>query len=378
MYSTQLFQRISLIVFLLAMSSTSIFAQDAGQTIIKRGPIGHDYYGAGQSVYLGGAINGDAVIAGQRLTIDGPVSGDVLAAGESITLNGEVQDDVRAAGRLVLINAGIGDHVVAAAESLTLGPKSKVGGWAWLAGRQVEVLGQVGQDLRAAGEEVIIAGVIKGNVTVMAERVRVLDGAVIHGDLNVQSPTPPKIADGAHIMGSVKHIPMPKVEPVPVLKVIFIVGLLTTLGLMLTGIVYFLLFPHFSVQSARHIEQVPLACLGLGFLVLFFTPLVIALLFATGIGVLLGILLAAAYLLMVVSGGLTGAIYVSDVALRRLFKKAEAGKGLRVLMLIGAFVLLGLVQIIPLLGGLAVFLLSMMGIGALKYQFWRDYKVEKG
>jgi hypothetical protein len=67
-------------------------------------------------------------------------------------------------------------------------------------------------------------------------------------------------------------------------------------------------------------------------------------------------------------------VYVSDVALRRVFKKESAGKGAMVLALIGAFIVLGLVQVIPFLGSLAVLLLMVMGIGALKYQFWQQYK----
>jgi hypothetical protein len=37
-------------------------------------------------------------------------------------------------------------------------------------------------------------------------------------------------------------------------------------------------------------------------------------------------------------------------------------------------VVLGLVQLIPLLGSLVVFVLMVMGIGALKYQFWQQYR----
>ena len=118
----------------------------------------------------------------------------------------------------------------------------------------------------------------------------------------------------------------------------------------------------------------PLITLGLGFAVLFITPLLIVLLFSLGFGFLLGILLAAAYLLMLVLGGMTGVVYLSDVTLRRLFKKETAGKGVMVLTLIGAFILLALVQIIPLIGSLVVVLLTVMGIGALKYQFWQRYQ----
>lgn len=368
-------QALSLILlFLAGVTLTTLQAQDAGQTVIKREPIEHDYYAAGETVHIAGPVNGDVVIAGQRLTIDGPVSEDVIAAGEVVNLNSDIGDDVRAAGRVVQVNATVADHLVAAGETVTLGPQSRIGSWAWLAGRRIEVLGQVGQQLKVGGNEVIIAGEIGGEVTVMAERVRVLDEAVIKGSLRVQSHNPPEIASGARILGDVTHLPMPEVEPLPVVKLILLVGLVYLAGLMLTGIVYYLMFPHFSIAAARQIELAPLPSLGLGFAVLFLGPLVIFLLFATGVGFLLGILFAAAYFLMVVTGGLTGVIYVSDVALRRLFKKEAVGKGLMVLTLIGVFLVLGLVQLIPLLGSLAVFLLTVLGIGALKYQFWQQYR----
>ena len=374
MRKSRFIQVTSLIGLVLGLTLTTLLAQEAGQTVIKRDPIEHDFYAAGETVHIAGPVSGDVVIAGQRLTLDGPVSEDVIAAGEIVTINGNVGDDIRAAGRVVQINGDVADHIVAAGETVTLGPLAKVGSWAWLAGRKIEVLGQVGQQLKIGGEEVIIAGQIMGQVDIMAEHVRILDEALIQGSLRVQSPNPPEIAAGAIIRGDVTHLPMPEVEPAPVLQVVALVGLLFTVGLIITGIVYFLLFPHFSVSAARQIEQAPLVSLGLGFLVLLVGPLVILLLFTLGITILLGILLATAYFLMVVIGGLTGVIYLSDVTLRRLFNKATPGKGLMVLSLIGAFIVLGLVQLIPLLGSLAVFLLSVLGIGALKYQFIQQYR----
>lgn len=373
MRNSRWLQAVTLVVLALGIPLSALLAQDAGQTIIKRDPIDHDFYAAGQTVHLIGPVTGDATIAGQRLTIDGRVTGDINAAGELVNLNGDVDDDIRVAGRLVQINGSVGDHIVAAGETLTISATTRVGGRAWLAGRQIEVFGRIGGQLKAAGEEVIIAGEIDGPVEITAESVKILPGAVLHGSLRVQSPNPPQIAEGATIMGDVKHLPVPKMEHAPLLKVALFAGLMASLSLILTGIVYYLLFPRFSISTARQIEQVPLASLGLGFAVLLLTPLVIVILFSLGISFLLGLLLAAAYLLMVVTGGLTGVVYVTDVALRRILKKESAGKGITVLILIVAFILLGLVQLIPLLGSLLVFVLTVMGIGALKYRLWQQY-----
>ena len=374
MRRSQLLQPVGLILFfLVGFSLTTLLAQEVGETVIKREPIDHDFYAAGETVTIAGPVNGDVVIAGQRLTIDGPVAQDVIAAGEIVSINADVGDDVRAAGRVVQLNAAVADHMVAAGETVTISPQARVGNWAWLAGQKIEVLGDVGQNLKVTGNEVIIAGKIGGNVEVMAEKVRVLDGAVINGSLKVQG-NPPAVAAGARVLGGVTQVPMPTVEPAPIVKAVILVGFMWIVGLVLAGIVYYLMFPNWSVATARQIGQVPLQSLGLGFLVLIVGPLFIILLFATGIGFLLGILMVAAYLVMVVTGGFTGVIYLADVALVRLFKKEKAGKGIMILTLIGAFIVLGLVQLIPLLGSLAVFLLTVLGIGAIKYQFWQQYQ----
>jgi cytoskeletal protein CcmA (bactofilin family) len=347
----------------------------AGEMLLERDPIPRDFYGAAATIHISGAVTGDLVLAGQHVTVEGPVSEDVIVAGEIVTLIGNVGDDVRAAGRVVRLTAEVGDHMVAAGERVTLSPEAKIGSWAWLAGAQVEVLGQIGQQLKAAGQEVIIAGEIGGDVEIMAEEVRILDTAVIHGSLTVRSQDKPEIAAGARILGEITHAPIPEIiEPAPVVGAVLLVGVVYLLGLILTGIVYFLMFPQFSVTTARHIEQVPLASLGLGFLVLIVGPVVIVLLFSLGVGFLLGIVLAAAYLIMLIAGGLTGVIYISDVAQRRLFKKDTVGKGRMVLSILGAFVVLLLVQLIPFIGSLATFLLTVMGIGALKYQFMKQYQ----
>jgi predicted permease len=113
--------------------------------------------------------------------------------------------------------------------------------------------------------------------------------------------------------------------------------------------------------------------LGIGVAVLFATPFVVLLLFVTVIGVLVALPLLAWYLVSLLGGFLTGVIFVGDAGLRLMGKDESATRGMRVLSIVVALVALVLIQIIPVLGGLAVFVLFLLGLGALQLQVWRSY-----
>ena len=65
---------------------------------------------------------------------------------------------------------------------------------------------------------------------------------------------------------------------------------------------------------------------------------------------------------------------MADSGLRMIGKRESVSRGLRSVAIIVAIVVLGIVQLIPLLGVLIVFLLLLFGLGALNLNTWRVYK----
>jgi cytoskeletal protein CcmA (bactofilin family) len=343
-------------------------AQEAGEVVIKRGTIKDDLYVAGRSVDVHAQVQGDVVAAGERVSIDQLVTGDVMAAGESVTISAQVQDDVRAAGRTVTIAGSVTGHVVAAGETVTIAPAATIGGWAWLAGREVNMSGRVGRELKVAAQTVIVAGEVAGDVELMAEEIRILASARINGSLIYRSENEPHIADGAEIAGDIIAKPALYNEPEGRGA-----GFIFLAALAVAAIVYVLVFPAFSVAAGAGLRRSPLSALGIGVAVLFATPFVVLLLFVTVIGVLVALPLLAWYLVSLLGGFLTGVIFVGDAGLRLMGKDESATRGMRVLFIVVALVALVLIQIIPVLGGLAVFVLFLLGLGALQLQVWRSY-----
>ncbi|MGF1760979.1 polymer-forming cytoskeletal protein [Photobacterium sagamiensis] len=349
---------------------TALQAQVMGETVLIRAPVEHDLYTAGRHIEILAEVKGDLVAAGQVINVTDTVNGDVIAAAEIINLRAKVLDDVRAAGRRVIVSGEVGDHMVAAGENVTLESGSRIGSWAWLAGESVRVSGQVGGELKAAARHVIISGEVMGDVELIAEQIEILDGAHLHGDLIWRSEQPPKLGDDAVIDGRIIERPLPEhMEQdgtVPLAAFTFF-----AVSLMTTGVVLYLLFPRVTDQAMVMLHSQPWLCLGLGVMVLITTPLIIMLLFVTTIGSLLALGLLASYLVMILVAVVTGIFAVGDLGLRLTGKRETAGKGLLILSFLIAIILLGLLQLIPIVGGVIKLAVVLFGLGGLALTAYR-------
>lgn len=360
--------RWKLFALLFMVSAGPLLAQDAGEVVIKRGTIEDDVYAAGRRVEVVAHVQGDVVAAGQYVSIDQVVAGDILAAGETVAIRAQVGDDVRAAGRTVTLTGPVAGHVVAAGETIDIAPAVTIGGWAWLAGREVSMAGNVAGELKVAGQTVIISGKVGSDVEVMAEEIRILDGAVIDGNLVYRSNSEPDIADGARIAGDTISKPLPYEEPEG--KGAGVVFLFT---LLVAAIAYYLLFPVFSMAGVDVLRGTPLTAVGVGVTVLFATPFIILLLFITLIGGLVALPLLAGYLVSLLLGFLSGVIFVGDAGLRLAGRADTAGKGMRAVSFAIALAAILLLQLVPVLGAMAMFALFVFGLGAFHMQLWRAY-----
>ena len=359
-------------VFIMALTSSLVFANDVGERVVKRGVIDDDIYLAGGEVELAATVKGDVVAAGGELDLDGEIQGDVMAAGGKLTLRSHVSDDARLAGGEVSVLGSVGDDVLVAGGRLRLGRDAKIGGRVWLSGGDIRVDSDIAQELRAMGGRVRINGKIQGDVYVRAEKIDIDADAVIHGNLYTQGPHAAHIAKGARIDGEVRHTRV-EVSMAPIIGGLIIAALVLLLSLMLTGVVLYLIFPRFTESCARSLREAPWPSLGFGLAVFAGAPVVITILFSTGVGVGLALLLLAAYLIMLLLGYLTGAFFVGAAGLRLLGKKSP-GKAAHVVALCVALLVLIIVQLIPLLGILIFWLVLLAGIGALKRQMFLAYQ----
>jgi len=365
-------RQLFLIALLAAAIPTVLVGQEAGDSVLVRENIGEDFYAAGNKVVLEGDVSGDAVLAGGTVLITGAVSEDVIAAGGTVTILGDVGDDLRVAGGQVTLAASVADHAVISGGEVEVGENATINSWAWLAGGEVEMNGWVTGDLKIAAGEAEISGRVDGDVEIVAGEIEIEDGAVINGDLIWRSEEEPDIADGAEITGE-----LIEGEPIEgfdfdredsgsglfgLLSMIFCAGLFyTVFNIRLDR-----LFSDFVSQPGRSL------LLGLGVLVI--TPVLAALFFATAIGWLLGLLILAAYGLMVITGALTGISLTARWGLDRFRQMPDPSLGMVWLAIAALAVVITILYWIPLLGGVAATAILLLGIGSVAGELYREVR----
>jgi hypothetical protein len=141
-------------------------------------------------------------------------------------------------------------------------------------------------------------------------------------------------------------------------------ALLFVAAFAIAGLVLYLLFPGAAARAAEEVRRRPLLDAALGFGILIGTPFAVVLLFVTGVGWLLGLVLLVLYVASLTTGGLIGSYALTEMALAAA-RKSATSKVVHALALVGVIVLVGVLQAVPVLGWLLALLLLLWGLGAI-------------
>jgi hypothetical protein len=151
-------------------------------------------------------------------------------------------------------------------------------------------------------------------------------------------------------------------------------GLFVVLSLIVSAALWYLLFPRFALATAHSVQESPWMNLGLGFAVLAAGPLVVLLLLVSLVGVWLGLIALALYLVLLLLGYLTGALFVAERGLRVARPTGDHGRWWVIGALAATLILLALLRLVPAVGALVSFALMLLGLGALTRALWRQYR----
>ncbi|HVQ12197.1 MAG TPA: hypothetical protein VMS40_01350 [Vicinamibacterales bacterium] len=316
-----------------------------------------DVHAAGRTVHIQNEVAGDVAAAGAEVTIDGPVNGYVMSAGRSVTLDGRVGNDVWAAGETVTVDSPVGNNAMIAGRNVSLGRNAVIGHDARLAGNTVTAEGRVERNLDIGAETARIGADIGGTVSARADRVSVLPGAVIRGDLVVRANQPPEISPQAQVMGQVRF------EDATRSRWIAWPGqwLFLFLGLLILGLAALAFAPAWPVRVAGTMRTQTRASILSGLFMLVVIPIAIASLAVTLIGIPLAIVMFAFYVATLLLAGVFVSYRTGDWLVERLHRMQTS---LWVRMILGVMVV-SFVMSLPTVGLIFTAMVMVVGAGAL-------------
>jgi hypothetical protein len=329
-------------------------------TVLQGNVADGDLVMAGRNVNVQPEIKGDLAAAGANVTIAGPVQGYLLAAGSNVNINGSVGNDLWAAGANVTVNAPVADNAMLAGSTVILQPQASVKRDASIAGNSVEVLGTVERNLKLAAAEARLASEIGGSVEAHVRRLKVMPGAVIHGDLKVYSPNPPEISPEAKVLGRVDYQQEAFERGWSPLNWLGLWAFMF-LALLALGAVTIALSKLWANRIVEKITRKPGISLLTGLLGLILVPLVCLVLVMTIIGIPLAAVVIALYAVALLLSGVFVSYLVGGWLLHRL-RRPEGSPYARLAM--GALVV-ALLASLPWIGWLFQLLTLMAGLGAL-------------
>ena len=319
---------------------------------------GNVYLAAGR-VNLDERVGGSAFVTGGEVDVTGSIGRNLYAAGGDLRIAGEVEGDVRAAGGKVRVPRGARLRKDVA-----------------LAGGSVEMEGDVGKDLQVFGESIVINGVIGGDLELAGADIRIGPDARVAGRLEYRSggtfaiDPQAQVAQGIEELDANDHGWLRKFRRATTR----VVGAMFSLGVLLLGALLILSLPGFSREAAVTMRREWWQSAGVGCLMLTGVPCAIAILMITIIGIPLALMMIFGYMVLLMLGYVIAALFVGDLALERLGGERIKSLGWRVLFLLLALIALSIVRHLPLIGGLAVALLFVAGIGAFTMSTWRGFR----
>ena len=359
---------IVLIAVILTLTATPAAGADIRQgneVVIGTGEtVEDDLYAFAGTVAVNGTVHGDLIASGQNVSVDGTVTGDVLAAAQVISIRGQVEGSIRAAGASIFIDGRVGGDIFGAGNEITVSAKGQIGRDAVVAGNTVTLGGQIGRNVQAGSRAVTIDGRVGGNMTAQVESLKLTEHASIDGSLSYTSPTEASVATGAVVRGTTSRSTPPQ-GPVPVAQGpagIAIDWLRGLVGLLVLGLFIVFFFPAFARRSGEALVRSPFLTLAIGALVLIGLPILAVALFVLGAivgGWWLGLVALAFYF-----AALAVSVPVAALGLGASIMRITGRPSHVVLALFVGLIVLLLIGLVPILGGLVIFIACLLGLGA--------------
>ncbi len=364
-----------------AFAAEFIAPKDENQNItLSKGETHKNVYIAGGSVFVNSDVSGDLYGAGGTIMVEGNVEQDAVVAGGTVIVNGSVGGDIRVAGGEVTINGAVAGDVIVGGGTVRFTEKASVQGDLAVGAGDLTLDATVAGSVKIGGGMVRINSSLPGDVKVMAdEKFTIGSKAIIPKTISYKGSQEAVVEDGAQV----GTIDFQKVEAHKkgalngmMFAIFSITFVIKALGLILAGLLLMKLFPRTAKESVDSMRQGMWLNAGIGLIGLIVGPIAVILLLVTLFGMYIAGLFFFAWLIMLILAILVACVFTGAWIVMRLTKKESLVYDWQALVI--GVVAIAILTLVPVIGGLAFFILLMMAFGGIIRQFYSRIKSEQG
>ncbi|MBK9306971.1 MAG: hypothetical protein IPM58_07770 [Nitrospira sp.] len=324
-----------------------------------------DYFAFGPHVEISGTVHGDVYAAGAEVLVDGIVDGDLIVAGGEVRVSGEVTQDARIAGGTVTLSGKIHRNATIAGGDVHLTDSSHLTGSAVIGAGNLLLGGSIDGNVRIGAGNVTLSKAIGGDFAVASPAIRLTSRASVGKNIRYWSDDEPSIDEGATVRGTVTRHPIPEVFKGEEAKrglagVKLIAGLISFTSTLLLGLLLLHIYPIFTSRVTLKIQERPWVVLGVGGALLFGVPLLIALCMVSILGIPIGLMLAAMYVVTLYLGRVFVMLWLGQRLLSLVSAPSSTTRAF-----IAGLVVYFILSLLPLVGGVITMLTIVIGLGSI-------------
>ncbi len=339
--------------------------------------INQNYYAVGENIEIYGTVNGDLFLAGGTVLLDSAnINGDVFVVAENLVVKNKINGSVRAVtSKQTELSAEVLNNIFIAGENLKVYDTAIINKHLTFWGSNLEMNGKVGQQLEGAMENAVINGEVGSHVDLYLSpkeqsNLKLTDKAKVGGSVFYRALTKAEVNEAAKVGGSIDFQEWAKKQNDKGLKDYLWSLVLSFFGMLVVGMVLFYVWPGFFSDNFATLKLQPWKTLLFGFLSLILTPIIAIAAMFTLIGLPLGLMLVAVWLMFLYLATILSAWLVGKFIKSKILAKYKWSK---INLLIFSLATYLLVIRIPFIGWLVALFAYLFAWGLL----WSKIKFKK-
>lgn len=324
----------------------------------------NNLYAAGGSVSISGEVKADMYAAAGSVTVNGPIGADFTAIGGTIQTHAKVADDVRVIGGDVVIANEVGGDVFVFGGQLKVLSSAKVAGNVYFYGGEAEIDGEVAGSIMGQADTFFIRNSV-GAVDVSARKIVLSDNANVAGNLSYKNGGDLERSLNSTVSGEILVIEnglnQNSRSNFPLM--FFLAWLFTSLSML------WLFRPQLE-KLLVSVKKSPARVGIIGLSGLVAAPVLATILITTVLGIWVGIAILLLFLFFCLAALVLLPILLGSYLLS-LYRKNDRVDILSVILGVAT---IGLLSLVPFLGGLFVFAIFVITFGALLQRVYRTFR----